>query len=73
MTVYKVVNFHLEQKQKKVRHPGSPAEGQVIQTTAGIIELTQSNQVWQCDYIALAPELRMLIFMICDILLRQNG
>ena len=50
VTVYKVVNFHLEQKNKKVRHPGSPAEGQVIQTTEGIIELTHSNQVWQCNH-----------------------
>ncbi|PSB64972.1 transposase [filamentous cyanobacterium CCP1] len=50
VTVYKVVNFYLERKNKKVRHPGSPAEGQVIQTTEGIIELTHSNQVWQCDH-----------------------
>ena len=50
VTVYKVVNFHLEQQNKKVRHPGSPAEGQVIQTTEGIIELTHSNQVWQGDH-----------------------
>ncbi len=50
VTVYKAVNFHLEQTNKKVRHPGSPAEGQIIQTTAGIIELTHSNQVWQCDH-----------------------
>ncbi|MBD1998442.1 transposase [Leptolyngbya sp. FACHB-541] len=49
-TVYKVVNFHLEQTNKNVRHPGSPAEGQIIQTTEGIIELTHSNQVWQCDH-----------------------
>lgn len=50
VTVYKVINFHLEQENKKVRHPGSPAEGQIIQTTEGIINLTHSNQVWQCDH-----------------------
>jgi len=49
-TVYKVINFHLAQENKKVRHPGSPAQGQIIQTTEGIIEITHSNQIWQCDH-----------------------
>lgn len=49
-TVYKVIHFHLAQKNKKVRHPGSPAEGQIIQTTEGILEITHSNQIWQCDH-----------------------
>ena len=49
-TVYKVINFHLTQENKKVRHPGSPAEGQIIQTTEGILEITHSNQIWQCDH-----------------------
>lgn len=49
-TVYKVIHFHLAQKNKKVRHPGSPAEGQIIQTTEGILEITESNQIWQCDH-----------------------
>lgn len=50
VTIYKVVKLYLAQKNKKVRHPGSPAEGQIIQTTEGIIPLTYSNQVWQCDH-----------------------
>lgn len=49
-TVYKVINFHLAQENKKVRHPGSPALGQIIQTTEGILEITHSNQIWQCDH-----------------------
>lgn len=36
-TVYKVINFHL-------------AQGQIIQTTEGILEITHSNQIWQCDH-----------------------
>lgn len=50
VTVYKVIDFYLKGKNKKVRHPGSPAEGQIIQTTEGILELECSNQIWQCDH-----------------------
>ncbi|WP_088893774.1 Mu transposase C-terminal domain-containing protein [Leptolyngbya ohadii] len=50
VTVYKVIDFYLKGKHKKVRHPGSPAEGQIIQTTEGILEITHSNQIWQCDH-----------------------
>jgi putative transposase len=59
-TVYKVVNFYLERKDKRVRHPGSPAEGQIIQTTEGILGLTHSNQIWQCDHT------RLDIFLVDD-------
>jgi putative transposase len=50
VTVYKVINFYLEQTDKKVRHPGSPADRQIIQTTQGILELKYSNQIWQADH-----------------------
>lgn len=50
VTVYKVINFHLEQENKKVRHPGSPVLRQIIQTTEGILEITHSNQIWQVDH-----------------------
>ncbi|MBH8578330.1 transposase [Nostocaceae cyanobacterium CENA369] len=50
VTVYKVINSHLEEKHKTVRHPGSPIEGQIIQTTEGILEITRSNQIWQIDH-----------------------
>lgn len=59
-TVYKVINFYLERKNKKVRHPGSPAEGQIIQTTEGILEIAHSNQIWQCDHT------RLDIFLVDD-------
>lgn len=69
-TVYKVINFHLAQKNKKVRHPGSPAEGQIIQTTEGILEITHSNQIWQCDHtkldIFLVDDLGEVIFQLDD-------
>lgn len=50
VTVYKVINAYLEEKNKTVRHPGSSIEGQIIQTTEGILEITQSNQIWQIDH-----------------------
>lgn len=50
MTVYKVINSHLEDKNKKNRHPGSPIAGQIVQTTEGILEITHSNQIWQIDH-----------------------
>lgn len=69
-TVYKVINFHLAQKNKKVRHPGSPAEGQIIQTTEGILEITESNQIWQCDHtkldIFLVDDQGEVIFQLDD-------
>lgn len=69
-TVYKVIHFHLAQKNKKVRHPGSPAEGQIIQTTEGILEITHSNQIWQCDHtkldIFLVDEQGEVIFQLND-------
>jgi putative transposase len=49
-TVYKVINSYLEEKNKKIRHPGSPIKGQIIQTTEGILEITHSNQIWQIDH-----------------------
>jgi len=69
-TVYKVINFHLAQKNKQVRHPGSPAEGQIIQTTEGILEITHSNQIWQCDHtkldVFLVDEQGEVIFQLDD-------
>jgi putative transposase len=69
-TVYKAINFHLAQKNKKVRHPGSPAQGQIIQTTEGILEITHSNQIWQCDHtkldIFLVDEQGEVIFQLDD-------
>ncbi len=69
-TVYKVINFHLAQKNKKVRHPGSPAEGQIIQTTEDILEITHSNQIWQCDHtkldIFLVDQQGEVIFQLDD-------
>ncbi|UKO98335.1 Mu transposase C-terminal domain-containing protein [Nostoc sp. UHCC 0870] len=50
VTVYKVINSYLEEKHSTVRHPGSPIEGQIIQTTEGILEITHSNQIWQIDH-----------------------
>ena len=50
VTVYKVINSYLEEKHNKVRHPGSPIEGQILQTTEGILEITHSNQIWQIDH-----------------------
>lgn len=50
VTVYKVINSYLEEKNKTVRHPGSPIEGQIIQTTDGILDITHSNQIWQIDH-----------------------
>jgi putative transposase len=35
VTVYKVINSYLEAKYNKVRHPGSPIEAQILQTTEG--------------------------------------
>ncbi|MBD0364210.1 MAG: DDE-type integrase/transposase/recombinase [Coleofasciculus sp. C3-bin4] len=69
-TIYKVIHFHLAQENKKVRHPGSPAEGQIIQTTEGILEITHSNQIWQCDHtkldIFLVDEQGEVIFQLDD-------
>jgi putative transposase len=69
-TVYKVINFYLAQENKKVRHPGSPAEGQIIQTTEGILEITHSNQIWQCDHtkldVFLVDEQGEVIFQLDD-------
>ncbi|MBD2168671.1 transposase [Calothrix membranacea FACHB-236] len=50
VTVYKVINAYIEEKNKTLRHPGSPIEGQIIQTTEGILEITHSNQIWQIDH-----------------------
>lgn len=50
VTVYKVINSYLDEKNKQVRHPGSPIEGQILQTTEGILEITHSNQIWQIDH-----------------------
>ncbi|ODH02147.1 hypothetical protein A4S05_25310 [Nostoc sp. KVJ20] len=50
VTVYKVINFYIEQENRIVRHPGSPREGQIIQTTEGILEISHSNQIWQVDH-----------------------
>jgi putative transposase len=50
VTIYKIINCYLEEKNKRVRHPGSPIEGQIIQTTEGILEITHSNQIWQIDH-----------------------
>ncbi|MHC5759434.1 transposase [Nostoc sp.] len=50
VTVYKVINCYLEEKNKTVRHPGSPIEGKILQTTEGILEITESNQIWQIDH-----------------------
>jgi putative transposase len=49
-TVYKVIKCYLAQEERRVRHPGSPAERQIVQTTDGILVLTHSNQVWQIDH-----------------------
>jgi len=69
-TIYKVIHFHLAQENKKVRHPGSPAEGQIIQTTEGILEITHSNQIWQCDHtkldVFLVDEQGEVIFQLDD-------
>ncbi|MEH1869562.1 MAG: Mu transposase C-terminal domain-containing protein [Nostoc sp.] len=50
VTVYKVINCYLEEKNKTVRHPGSPIEGKILQTTEGILEIKKSNQIWQIDH-----------------------
>lgn len=50
VTVYKIINSYLEEKYNTVRHPGSPIQGQIIQTTEGILEITHSNQIWQRDH-----------------------
>ncbi|MBL1200948.1 MAG: transposase [Nostoc sp. GBBB01] len=50
VTVYKVINSYLEEKNNKPRHPGSPVEGQIIQTTEGNLQITHSNQIWQIDH-----------------------
>lgn len=50
VTASKVIKCYLSQKEKRVRHPGSPAENQIVQTTDGILILTHSNQVWQIDH-----------------------
>ncbi|MBD2451652.1 transposase [Nostoc sp. FACHB-152] len=50
VTVYKVINSYIEEKNKTFRHPGSPIEGQIIQTTEGNLEITHSNQIWQIDH-----------------------
>lgn len=50
VTIYKIINCYLEEKNNKVRHPGSPIEGQIIQTTEGILEISYSNQIWQIDH-----------------------
>ncbi|WP_196517704.1 Mu transposase C-terminal domain-containing protein [Nostoc sp. WHI] len=34
----------------RVRHPGSPAEREIIQTTEEILAITHSNQIWQADH-----------------------
>jgi len=57
VTVYKVINSYLDEKDKRVRHPGSPIEGQIIQTTEGILEITHSNQIWQIDHTELDIQL----------------
>lgn len=50
VTVYKVINLYLQEKHNTVRHPGLPIEGQILQTTEGILEITHSNQIWQIDH-----------------------
>jgi putative transposase len=47
VTVYKVLEPFLNQK--KLRHPGQGLK-QFIQTTGGQIEITHSNQIFQCDH-----------------------
>lgn len=49
-TVHKVIKCYLAQEERRVRHPGSPAERQIVQTTDDILVLTHSNQVWQIDH-----------------------
>ena len=49
-TVYKVIDSHLLQEHASVRHPGAFPGRLVVQTTAGVIALTHSNQVWQIDH-----------------------
>ena len=46
VTVYKVLEPFL--KKKKLRHPGQGLK-QFIQTTDGQLEITHSNQIFQCD------------------------
>ncbi|MDJ0596659.1 MAG: DDE-type integrase/transposase/recombinase [Pleurocapsa sp. MO_226.B13] len=47
VTVYKVLEPFLNKK--KLRHPGQGLK-QFIQTTDGQLELTHSNQIFQCDH-----------------------
>ena len=49
-TVRKYINDYLKKKSVKARHPGSPFEGQILQSTDGVIELTHPNVAWQCDH-----------------------
>ena len=50
VTVYKAINSYLEEKHTKLRHPGLPIKGKILQTTEGILEITHSNQIWQIDH-----------------------
>ncbi|GAB4543596.1 MAG: hypothetical protein Tsb0014_37330 [Pleurocapsa sp.] len=47
VTVYKVLEPFLNKK--KLRHPGQGLK-QFIQTTEGQLEITHSNQIFQCDH-----------------------
>lgn len=50
VTVYKVLEPFLNKK--KLRHPGQGLK-QFIQTTDGQLEITHSNQIFQCDHTTL--------------------
>lgn len=49
MFVYKVLDPHIEKKNRKVRNPGQ-GPGLIVKTTDGDIVVTRSNQVWQTDH-----------------------
>ncbi len=49
-TIRKYIKHHLAQKPSKPRHPGSPFEGQILQTIDDTIELIHSGKAWQCDH-----------------------
>ncbi len=49
VTVYKILEPLIDKKKNKVRHPGQGLK-QYIQTLQGNLEITHSNQIFQCDH-----------------------
>ena len=49
VTVYKILEPLINKKKNKVRHPGQGLK-QFIQTLQGNLEITHSNQIFQCDH-----------------------